>query len=540
MKKNALLAGILVLFMVVLSGCSIPQVPNLLLSASSATPVPTVTPAVVSPGPSVGAIAALEGTLEQIYEQVNPSVVNVRVVQTQEIEVPAVPEIPGFQFPFPVPQGPQVQQGLGSGFVWDEDGHIITNNHVVDGADKITITFYDGTTVPGEVVGADADSDLAVVQADVPAEQLHPVQVADSAQVKVGELVVAIGNPFGLEGTMTVGIVSALGRSLPVESGALQGARYTIPDIIQTDAPINPGNSGGVLVDDAGRVVGVTAAIESPTRASAGIGFAIPSAIVRKVVPVLIDSGHYDHPWVGISGTSLTPELAGAMGLEANQRGGLVLDVVPDSPADQAGLRGSDRQVEVDGQTVRVGGDLVVAVDGQPVREFDDLIAYLARDAEVGQTLTLTVLRGNREQAVGVTLAARPTSDTERGQQQERTSRGAYLGIVGLSLTPDIAEALDLPADQEGVLVEQVQQGSPADEAGLRGSYKPVTINGQQMLVGGDVVTALDGQPVNGMEDLQALLRQVEPGQKATLTVLREGKKVRVNVALGEQPASRP
>ncbi len=264
MKRNTLLVGILVLSLVALSGCSIPRVPSRLLSASPATPVPTVAPVAVSSGPSVEAIAALEGTLEQIYEQVNSSVVNIRVVQTREIEMPTLPEIPGFQFQFPVPQGPQVQQGLGSGFVWDGEGHIITNNHVVEGADKITVTFYDGTTVPGELVGADADSDLAVVQVDVPAEQLHPVQMADSAQVKVGELVVAIGNPFGLEGTMTVGIVSALGRSLPVESGALQGARYSIPDIIQTDAPINPGNSGGVLLDDAGRVVGVTAAIESP------------------------------------------------------------------------------------------------------------------------------------------------------------------------------------------------------------------------------------------------------------------------------------
>jgi serine protease Do len=540
MKKHTLLVGFLVLSLVTLSGCSIPRVPSWLLSASSATPVPTVTPAVVSSGPPVGAIAALEGTLEQIYAQVNPSVVNIRVVQTREIEMPALPEIPGFQFPIPVPQGPQVQQGLGSGFVWDGEGHIVTNNHVVEGADKIAVTFYDGTTVPGELVGADADSDLAVVHVDVPAEQLHPVQVADSAQVKVGELVVAIGNPFGLEGTMTVGIVSALGRSLPVESGALQAARYTIPDIIQTDAPINPGNSGGVLLDDGGRVVGVTAAIESPVRASAGIGFAIPSAILRKIVPVLIEEGHYDHPWVGISGTSLTPDLAEAMGLEANQRGGLVIDVVPDSPADQAGLQGSDRQVEIEGETVRVGGDVIVTVDSQPVREFDDLITYLDRHTEVGQTLTLTALRENQEQTVEVTLAARPNSEERQGQPEARAGRGAYLGIVGLTVTPEIAEAMDLPADQEGVLVEQVQQSSPADEAGLRGSYKPVIVNGQQMLVGGDVITALQDQPVNGMEDLQVRLRQAEPGQKATLIVLREGKEVQVNVTLGEQSTGRP
>lgn len=536
MKKNTGLIVLVILSLLALSGCSALPVPSWLLNESAAAPAPTATPFAAASGPSVGTITALEGTLEQIYGQVNPSVVNIRVVQTQEIEAPTLPKIPGFQFQFPLPEGPQIQQGLGSGFVWDRDGHIVTNNHVVGDADKITVTFYDGTTVPAELVGADADSDLAVVQVDVLAGQLQPVQVADSGQVKVGELVVAIGNPFGLDGTMTVGIVSALGRSLPVESGALQGAQYTIPDIIQTDASVNPGNSGGVLVDDAGRVVGVTAAIESPTRANAGIGFAIPSAIVQKVVPSLIETGHYDHPWVGISGISLTPGLAEAMDLEVQQRGGLVIDVVPDSPAEKAGLRGSDRQVEIDSQTARVGGDVIVAVDGEPVQDFDDLIAYLARHTEVGQTITLTVLRSGHETETDVTLAARPTSATEEGQPQERATRGAYLGIVGLSLTPDIAEAMDLPADQEGVLVEQVQQGGPANEAGLRGSYKPVTIQGQQILVGGDVITALDGNPVSGMEALQSLLHQAEPGQKATLTVLREGKEVQVDVTLGEQP----
>ena len=193
-----------------------------------------------------------------------------------------------------------------------------------------------------------------------------------------------------------------------------------------------------------------------------------------------------------------------------------------------------------------MGGDLVVAVDGQPVREFDDLIAYLARHTEVRQTLTLTVLRENQEQAVEVTLAARPNLESSPGQPEGGAGRGAYLGIVGLTVTPEIAEAMKVPSDQEGVLVEQVQQGSPADEAGLRGSYKPVIVKGQKLLIGVDVITALDGppggdrQPVKGMEDLQALLRQAEPGQKATLTVLREGKEVQVNVTLGEQPTGRP
>jgi S1-C subfamily serine protease len=490
-----------------------------------------VAPVVVQAPASAGAVAALEGTLEKIYTQVNPSVVNIQVSQTLDAASLTIPEIPGFPL-LPVPQGPQTQQALGSGFVWDTQGHIVTNNHVVEGADKITVTFYDGTIVPAEVTGTDPDSDLAVINVDVPADQLQPVQIADSTQVKVGELVIAIGNPFGLEGTMTMGIVSALGRTLPAQSGTVQGQYYSIPDIIQTDAPINPGNSGGVLVDDTGRVIGVTAAIESAVQSNAGIGFVIPSQIVQKVVPALIETGHYDQPWIGISGTSLVPDLATAMGLAADQRGALVIDVTADSPADKAGLRGSDRQVEIEGQPVRVGGDVIVAVDGQPVREFGDLITYLARSTEVGQTIELTVIRIGREETISLTLEARPESPVQSSQPEGQAGDGAYLGIIGLTVAPEIAQAMDMPASQEGVLVEQVQQGSPADEAGLRGSYQPVIINGQQLLVGGDVIVALDGQTIAAFEDMSAFLQQAEPGQEVTLTLLRDGNRLEVPVTL--------
>jgi len=491
-------------------------------------------------------VAALEGTLQQIYDQVNPSVVNIQVVQKQEVTAPTFPEIPGMPFPFfeppTTPQGPQeyYRQGAGSGFVWDKEGHIITNNHVVDSADKISVTFYDGTTVSASVVGTDPYSDLAVVKVDVPADRLQPVQVADSSQVKVGQLAVAIGNPFALEGTMTVGFVSALGRLLPVESQDGQGPGYSIPDVVQTDAPINPGNSGGVLVNDQGQVIGVTSAIISPVSASAGIGFAIPSAIVQKVVPVLIKSGHYEHPWLGVSGISLNPDLADAMKLKSDQRGALVVDVVPGSPAEAADLHGSDRQVTIEGQDVRVGGDVIVAIDGQAVKGFDDVVTYLARAAEVGQKVTLTVLRDGKEETISVTLAARPKSEAAAGQAQpeDKQASGAWLGIAGQTVTPEIAQAMDLPEDQGGVLVGQVEVGSPADEASLRGSYKPATINGQSVPVGGDIITALDGQPVNQMEDLQGLIQQAEPGQKVTLTVLRDGKQVEVPVTLGERPAT--
>jgi serine protease Do len=529
-KMNLWLVVVLLASLTVLSGCSVPQFSNAVV-AQSVTSTPAATPEIAQVPPSAGAVAALEGTLEQIYTQVNPSVVNIQVSVTVDATSLAFPQIPGFP-QLPVPQGPQTQEALGSGFVWDTQGHIVTNNHVVEGADKISVTFYDGTIVPAEITGTDPDSDLAVIQVDVPADQLRPVQVADSTQVKVGELAIAIGNPFGLEGTMTMGIVSALGRTLPAESTAAQGQNYSIPDIIQTDAPINPGNSGGVLLDDTGRVIGVTAAIESSVQSSAGIGFVIPSQIVQKVVPALIETGHYDQPWIGISGTSLVPDLATAMGLAADQRGALVIDVTTDSPADKAGLRGSDRQVEIEGQQVSVGGDVIVAVDGQPVKKFDDLITYLARSTEVGQTIELTVLRGGQEETISLTLEARPESQAQSSQPQSQTGGSAYLGIVGLTLTPDIAQAMDLSADQEGVLLEEVQQGSPADEAGLRGSFQSVTINGQQLLVGGDVIVAMDGQRIASFEDLSGFMQQAEPGQEVALTLLRDGNQVEVSVTL--------
>jgi S1-C subfamily serine protease len=432
---------------------------------------------------------------------------------------------------------PFPQQGQGSGFVWDREGHIVTNNHVVDGAEKITVTFYDDITVPGEVVGTDPNSDLAVVKVDLPASRLDPIQVADSTQVQVGQLAVAIGNPFGLEGTMTVGFVSALGRSLPVSSGNFLAPSYTIPDIIQTDAPINPGNSGGVLVDDGGRLIGVPTAIESPVRANAGVGFAVPSAIVQKVVPALIEEGYYAHPWIGISGITLSFELAEAMNLDPDQRGVLVFEVVNNSPADEAGIRGSNHQVEIDGVEVTVGGDVVVAIDDQPVRAFDDLVTYLARSTSVGETVTLTILRDGSEETVRVVLAARPDDDRQQAQAQPNQlgPGGALLGVVVRSVTPEIAEAMELDADREGALVVTVVPDSPAADARLRGSDETVELDGQQIEIGGDIIVAIDDQPVRVMEDLLAFLQEAEPGQEVTLTILRDGTEVAVEVMLGER-----
>jgi 2-alkenal reductase len=228
------------------------------------------------------------------------------------------------------------------------------------------------------------------------------------------------------------------------------------------------------------------------------------------------------------------------MDLGADQRGALVIQVLPDSPAAKAGLQGSDRQVQIDNQTVPVGGDVIVAVDGQPVQDFEDLIAYLADSTEVGQTITLTVLRDGKNETIELTLAARPASEASGSQAGSPGTGGAYLGIAGLTLTPEIAQAMDLSSDQEGVLVSQVQSNSPADQAGLQGSDTPVTVGGQQLLVGGDVITAIDGQPMANMPELQALLQEKTPGQTVTLTILRDGNERMVEVVLGERPVSAP
>ena len=483
---------------------------------------------------------ALEETLGEIYDEVSPSVVNIQVVQGEGVLSSTLPQIPGMPFDPSVPQEPVPQQGTGSGFVWDEEGHIITNNHVVEGAVEITVAFPDDTTVPAEVVGTDPHSDLAVIKVDLPPEKLSPVRLADSTQLRVGQLAVAIGNPFGLEGSMTVGFVSALGRSLPVASSNLLAPSYTIPDIIQTDAPINPGNSGGVLVDDEGRVIGVPTAIESPVRANAGIGFAVPSVIVQKVVPSLIADGDYEHPWLGISGTTLNSELAEAMGLEADQRGVLVIEVVSDSPSADAGLRASDQQIEIGGVEARIGGDIIVAVDDQPVEGFDDLVTYLVRNTSAGETVSLTVLRDGREQTVQVTLAVRPVDQEAPSQVAQGPATGAWLGIRGMTLTPEIAGAMELPADQQGVLVAEVIGNTAADWAGLRGGDQVVEIGEQQVQIGGDIIVAVDGQAITRFEELKAFLVRAEPGSEATFTLLRDGDEVTVDVTLGEPPDSMP
>ncbi len=498
------------------------------------TPVALPTQAVAQPPAAAvnpETVNAYEGALEAIYKQVSPSVVNINVVlQTS-----------GFNA-----QGGN--GALGTGFIWDTQGHIVTNNHVIDGATSIEVNFPDGSIYTAKVVGTDPYSDLAVIKVDnVPAELLKPVTMGDSSKVQVGQIAIAIGTPYGLQGSMTVGIISAIGRQLPVDQGSSTAGAYQIPDIIQTDAAINPGNSGGVLVDDQGQVIGVTFEIQSGTGSNAGIGFVIPSAIVTKVVPSLISTGTFQHSWLGISGLSLTPDLAQAMNLSPQQRGALIETVTAGGPSDKAGLRASNNTVTISGQDVQVGGDVIIGIDQQPVKAMDDVIAYLASNTTAGQKVTLTILRNGVQQNVDVTLGVRPASTSNQQPSLINpnpvqplptvppTTGGAYLGIVPVTMTPDIAAAMNLQSNQTGALVTDVSPGTPAAKAGLVAGTTPFDLNGTQINVGGDIITGIDGQQVTTADDLRAFLSTANPGQTITLNILRGGSTQNLKVTLGSR-----
>ncbi len=305
---------------------------------------------------------------------------------------------------------------LGSGFIYDNSGHIITNYHVVAGSDPndISITFIDGTVYRARVVGTDQYSDLAVlhVEDDIPAEKLIPLPLANSSGLLVGQEVVAIGNPFGLSGSMTEGIVSGLNRLIPVYQDPFSNVAtpaFSIPDVIQTDAAINPGNSGGPLLNMRGEVVGINSAIFSTTGGFAGVGFSVPSNTIAKVAPVLIERGFFEHPWLGVSGIDMTPEIAEAIGL-GEPRGFLVIEVEPGGPADSAGIQGGDTPMQLGGMPeIPIGGDVVLAINDRDVRKIDDVLGYLQQAAQVGETVTLTVWRDGQIIEINVTLGARPS-----------------------------------------------------------------------------------------------------------------------------------
>jgi 2-alkenal reductase len=291
---------------------------------------------------------------------------------------------------------------IGSGFVIDLEGHIVTNDHVAQAADELLVTLADERTVPAQVIGSDAGSDLAVLKIDVPADSLTIAELGDSSSLQVGQRAIAIGNPFGLERTITTGVISSLGRTLN-----RTGSDFQIAEVIQTDAAINPGNSGGPLLDSQGRVIGVNSAIASESGTNSGVGFAVPVDIVKRVVPELISQGHYQHPWLGVTGRSISPEMVEAADLPVDI-GVLVFAVEPGSPAEKAGLRGGDQQIVVSGLPMSVGGDIVIAIDQVEVKRFDDVVNYLASHTSVGDTVTLTVIRDGTQVELSVTLEERP------------------------------------------------------------------------------------------------------------------------------------
>jgi S1-C subfamily serine protease len=294
--------------------------------------------------------------------------------------------------------------GVGSGFVFDKNGHIITNAHVINDASRIFVTFLDGRSYNAEIIGKDPFTDIAVVKVDADRELLNPLFLGDSSNLKVGEQIAAIGNPFGLSGSMTSGIVSQLGRLLPAQDGLFQ-----IPDVIQTDAAINPGNSGGPLLNMRGEIVGINTAIQSNTGEFVGVGFAIPSKTVAKIVPILIKDGEYNHPWLGISGRDIEPDLAKVLNLN-DAKGFLIVTVVEDSPAAKAGLHGSTQTKEVDGVNYPIDGDIIIAVDGIEVRKIDDILIHLQRQKSVGDEMVLDVLRDGRSTSFILVLEERPKS----------------------------------------------------------------------------------------------------------------------------------
>jgi putative serine protease PepD len=330
-------------------------------------------------------------SVNEIYKQDSPGVA---FIQAQSNPEPTSPFDPF--------GGGGGGTATGSGFVIDTEGHLLTNAHVVSGADRIQVTLGgDEEPMDAEVVGTDPSTDVAVLKVDAPAEELHPLDLGDSSDLTVGDPVVAIGNPFGLDRTATAGIVSALQREIRAPNG------FTIRNVIQTDAPINPGNSGGPLIDADGRVIGINSQIESPNGGgNVGIGFAVPVNTVREVTRQLIDTGEVQHAFLGITGADLTERIVDVLNLPVD-RGALVQSVVPDSPADDAGVEAGTTNITIDGQPLRVGGDVITAFDGEPVTGMSDVIRAVDTH-QPGDELELTLQRGGDERTVTVTLADRP------------------------------------------------------------------------------------------------------------------------------------
>jgi 2-alkenal reductase len=402
LKNGSIVFLVISVLMMMSVACSLA---GLIPLQSEPTTVPTTplpaqpSPAQPIPAPVIGLNAPItEGDLPSLYLNVNPGIATIWAYAEAG-----------------APHDEMIPTGQGSGFVIDKQGHIVTNQHVVEGAKDIEVDLPTGIKAWATLLGTDPDSDLAVLRVDVPDDFLVPLPLGDSDLVSVGQFVVAIGIPFGLSGTMTVGIVSAIGRTLESERPAPGGARFSAGDLIQTDAAINPGNSGGPLLNLNGQVIGINRAIQTEAfsadggAVNSGVGFAIPVNILRRVVPSLIENGKYDYPYLGISSLNESfwnLKTIEALGFESHASGAYITEVVRDGPADRAGLVGGQTESAIPG--LFAGGDLIVAIDGNRVQRYDDLISYLFKNIEVGQTVVLTILRESGEINVELTTGARP------------------------------------------------------------------------------------------------------------------------------------
>jgi len=397
MRYRCLLLALLLstVLIAILASCT---VPGLFIVA---TPTPTATPrqqtvivvATPTPGPLPAGGDDVEARRIALYLRVAPAVVN---VTTQVLRTDFF-------------WGTTPEEGSGSGFLWDTDGHIVTNYHVIEGAQQIEVSFGGDTSLPATVVGADPVNDLAVIKVGAVPEGVEPVEVGTSTDLHVGQTAIVIGNPFGqFDRTMTVGIISAINRTIETDSSVLRG-------VIQTDAAINRGNSGGPLLDSRGRLIGVNSAIYSPSGTSAGVGLAIPVDKVVRVVPVLIAQGRFPHPWLGFEelGYEISLRLAQMLDLPV-QSGLLIAQFYQGSPAAQAGMRGAQEEVIVGNRRYLVGGDIVTAIDGMPLQKWEDLRAYLEEKAVVGQEVSLNMIRNGKEMTFRVTLADTPESVQSR------------------------------------------------------------------------------------------------------------------------------
>jgi len=380
MKRVLIVVSVLLISML---ACQMTGVPSL----SQPTPVlENQAPAPLLP--TAADPSEMGSTLEALYQQVLPGVVAIQVV------------LPG------------TGSSVGSGFVFDSEGHVVTNQHVVEGASEVEVDFASGFKAHGTVIGSDVDADVAVIKVDAPADQIRPLAIGDSSTLNVGEQVVAIGNPFGLSGTMTSGIVSGLGRTQFAHASP-EGGFFSTADIIQTDAAINPGNSGGPLFNMNGEVVGINQSIRTDTfnnangnAVNSGVGFSISINLVKRIVPFLIRDGKYEYPYLGITSTSdLSLAAIEALGLKS-YTGAYVLDVTPGGPADKAGITAGD--IPTNNESLKAGGDIITAIDGQPVDTFDELLSYLTTNKSPGDAVVLTVLRDGQPMDITVTLEKRP------------------------------------------------------------------------------------------------------------------------------------